>query len=229
MSVVSVRAVSMRVAASLRLLSAVVEQVPDAVAELLAAGLEMRLRPPFRPRHRAARAGAIAQARRRIEHVPHLLGIVLPIGGEVQAPAGRELAHEQRGELRVAPGGACCGASCARDRGSRCGFRRASRRRSRAAALRPHRGGTRARGRCRPAASALSRRPTPGACTSMPIRSRSGSCCAAKRSASPLPKPISSTRLALAAEDGVEVARRCRCSPGRSAATARRTRAAAPA
>src|SRR5690606_28213879 len=58
----------------------------------------MRLRAPFRPRYRTARTGAVCDACGCVEHIPHLLGIVLPIGGEVQAPAGRELAHQQRGE-----------------------------------------------------------------------------------------------------------------------------------
>src|SRR5690606_18472180 len=46
-------------------------------------------------------------------------------------------------------------------------------------------------------ASALSRRPTPGAWTSMPMWSRAGSRAAEWRSASPLPKPISRMRGAL--------------------------------
>ena len=127
----------------------VVQQIPHAVPELLAARLEMRLRTPSRPRHAAARAGAVAQPGRRIEHVPHLLGIVLPVGGEVQAAAGAQLARPAARRTPAAPGGACGGASCATDRGSRCGPRRASRRRSRCAAPRPRRGGRRARGRCR--------------------------------------------------------------------------------
>src|SRR5262245_27671397 len=77
----------------------VVQQVPHAVAEFLPARFEMGLRPPLRPLDAAARTGAIDQARRGIEHVPHLLGIVLPIGGEVQAAARCEFGHDQVREL----------------------------------------------------------------------------------------------------------------------------------
>ncbi len=44
-------------------------------------------------------AGAVAQARRGVEHVPHVLGIGLPVGGAVQAAGRGQLAHQQRGEL----------------------------------------------------------------------------------------------------------------------------------
>src|SRR3546814_672192 len=62
----------------------VVQKIPHSVPKSLAAGFEMRLRPPFGPRHVAARAGAVAQPGRGVEHVPHLFGVVLPVGGQVQ-------------------------------------------------------------------------------------------------------------------------------------------------
>jgi hypothetical protein len=37
----------------------------------------------------------------RIQHVPHLFRIVLPIRGEVQAAIRRQLAHQQRGERGI--------------------------------------------------------------------------------------------------------------------------------
>src|SRR5688572_9589397 len=78
-----------------------VQQVPDAVAELQAATLEVRLPPPSRARHRAARAGAVAQPRRGVEHVEHVLLVVLPVGRQVQQPAGLQALAKQRGELRL--------------------------------------------------------------------------------------------------------------------------------
>src|SRR5690606_41467388 len=57
------------------LLDAVVQQVPDTVAEFQATGLEVGLAAPFRPRQAAARAGPVAQARFGVEHVPHVFGV----------------------------------------------------------------------------------------------------------------------------------------------------------
>src|SRR3546814_10814959 len=76
----------------------VIQKIPHSVPQSLAAGFEMRLRPPFGPRHVAARAGAVAQPGRGVEHVPHLFGVVLPVGGQVQAAVSGEFLHEQRGE-----------------------------------------------------------------------------------------------------------------------------------
>jgi hypothetical protein len=45
-----------------------------------------------------ARTGAIAQARRHIKHVPHLLRIVVPIGGEVQASVPGQFTNQQCGK-----------------------------------------------------------------------------------------------------------------------------------
>ena len=61
----------------------------------------MGLRPPRRALHLAAWPGAVGQPRGRIEHVPHVLGVGLPVGGQVQAPARAQLAHQQRGQLRL--------------------------------------------------------------------------------------------------------------------------------
>src|SRR3546814_11913010 len=46
----------------------VIQKIPHSVPQSLAAGFEMRLRPPFGPRHVAARAGAVAQPGRGVEH-----------------------------------------------------------------------------------------------------------------------------------------------------------------
>src|SRR5690606_7774537 len=82
----------------LRRSPAVVQQVPDPMAEALAAGFEMGLRAPFGTRDVATRAGAVDQPRGGVEHVPHLFGVVLAVGGQVQASVRRELAHQQCGE-----------------------------------------------------------------------------------------------------------------------------------
>src|SRR5690606_16879920 len=100
MSVVSASAVSITGCWS-QWSGAVVEQVPDPVAEPLAAGFEMCLRPPPGPRHVPARPGAVAQPVRSVEHVPHVFGIVPPIGGKVQAAVRRKLAYQQRDERRL--------------------------------------------------------------------------------------------------------------------------------
>ncbi|KAG0937366.1 hypothetical protein G6F31_015606 [Rhizopus arrhizus] len=80
---------------------AVVQQVPDAMAELLATGLEVGLRAPVRARHAATRAGTVDQAGGGVEHIPHLLGVVLPVGRAVQAATRAQLAHQQVGERRL--------------------------------------------------------------------------------------------------------------------------------
>src|SRR5690606_2582484 len=63
--------------------TAVVEQVPYPVPEPQPTGLEVGLWTPWRARNAAAGTCTVGQARRGIEHVPHVLGIVLPIGGQV--------------------------------------------------------------------------------------------------------------------------------------------------
>src|SRR5690606_271726 len=98
MSGVSVSAVSTSPRSQSLLLDPVVQQIPDTVAEFQAPVLEVGPGPPGRPRHVPARAGTVAQAGRRVEHVPHLFRIVVPIGGEVQAATRAQLAHQQRGE-----------------------------------------------------------------------------------------------------------------------------------
>ena len=71
------------------------------MAQLLAAGLEMRLRAPVGAWHAAARSGAVGQARGRVQHVPHVLGVGLPVGGAVQATTRAQLACDQGGEGRL--------------------------------------------------------------------------------------------------------------------------------
>src|SRR3546814_15781188 len=44
----------------------VIQKIPHSVPQSLAAGFEMRLRPPFGPRHVAAQAGAVAQPGREL-------------------------------------------------------------------------------------------------------------------------------------------------------------------
>src|SRR5690606_32299921 len=98
MSRVRARPVSMVGAA---LLGAVVQQVPDAVAELQAAGFEVGLAAPFRARDGAAGAGPVAQAGFGIEHVPHVPGIGLPVGGQVQQAARAQAPAQQVHEGRL--------------------------------------------------------------------------------------------------------------------------------
>ncbi len=71
------------------------------MTEFLATGFEVGLRTPIRARYCATRAGTVDQAGSGIEHVPHLLGVVLPVGGAVQAAARAQLAHQQFGECRL--------------------------------------------------------------------------------------------------------------------------------
>ncbi len=79
----------------------VVQQIPHAVAEFLAARLEVGLRAPGGAFDVAAGAGAIDQARGGIEHVPHLFGVIGPVGGRMQAAALAQLAYQQLRERRL--------------------------------------------------------------------------------------------------------------------------------
>src|SRR3546814_15345755 len=76
----------------------VVQKIPHSVPQSLPAGFEMRLRPPFGPRHVAARPGAVTQPGRRVEHVTHLFGVVLPVGGQVQTAVVGEFLPQPRGQ-----------------------------------------------------------------------------------------------------------------------------------
>ena len=65
------------------------DQVPDAVAEADAALFEMRSDAPFRRGRVWPESGAVAPLRAGIEHVEHVLGVVRPVGGQVQEAARR--------------------------------------------------------------------------------------------------------------------------------------------
>ena len=71
-----------------------VQQIKHGMAQALAACFEMRLRTPRRARHMAARPGRICETFGHIQHIPHVLRIIRPVGRQMQPPAGRDLAGE---------------------------------------------------------------------------------------------------------------------------------------
>jgi hypothetical protein len=69
------------------------------VTQALATLLEFSQGPVVGPRGIIAGAGAVAKTRSLFQHGKHLLGIVLPVGGEVQN-APRSQFRPQRGDER---------------------------------------------------------------------------------------------------------------------------------
>src|SRR5438874_2157665 len=75
------------------------EKVPHVVSELAPAALELGLGPRFRAWREAL--GAIPKPRHRGEHFQRLLGILLPIGGDVQVSARTQARRGERRERRL--------------------------------------------------------------------------------------------------------------------------------
>jgi hypothetical protein len=76
-------------------------QIPDTVPQTRAAPFEARRRAKRRPFDVRAVRAQRPQARCGVAHGQHLLGIVVPIGGEPQHPADDQLGGQQRGKFAV--------------------------------------------------------------------------------------------------------------------------------
>src|SRR5215813_3239810 len=75
------------------------EQIPDRMAELAAALFELRQRPMIGPRRIVEHR--IDEQRLSIQHIEHLLRIILPVRGEMHVPVLTERASEQMHEGRL--------------------------------------------------------------------------------------------------------------------------------
>src|SRR6476660_6637840 len=77
----------------------VIEKVPDSVTELLAATLEVRIDAPGRSRRGRRMLRMTAPVRRVVEHALHMLGIVRPVGRQMQASAVHHARCDERNEV----------------------------------------------------------------------------------------------------------------------------------